>query len=150
MDAEQRSGDACSIAMREAIFRAIYIECARLTGAASCGDHPRLVSGALQIISKEYRTALRPRDIAERVGVTAAHLSHELRRRTGRSPSEWIAQARIDAAKLRLLSSRDSVSTIAAAVGYTDVSQLNRQFRQLTSMSPHAWRNANKASHPAN
>lgn len=39
-----------------------------------------------------------------------------------------------------------SVGTIAAAVGYGEVSQLNRQFRQLTGASPGAWRRANRLS----
>jgi AraC-like DNA-binding protein len=149
--AERQDQNACSIAMREALYRAVHIECARTMGVATCANHPPLVASALRIIKTEYRAPLRPRDIAARIGVTPAHLSHEVQQRTGRSPSEWIAYTRIEAAKLRLLSSRDTLGTIAEAVGYADVSQLNRQFRKTTGASPDSWRraNANKARHSA-
>jgi AraC-like DNA-binding protein len=144
---EQRDGSACSVALSEALYRAVHIECARAMGIATCAQYSPLVTNALQVVRSEFATALRPRDIASRVGVTAAHLSHEVKRQTGRSPSEWIAHTRIEAAKLRLLSSRDTVSDIAESVGYADVSQLNRQFRHALGLSPQAWRqaNANKA-----
>lgn len=149
IDVEQRRGDACANALSEALYRAVSIECARTIGIASCSSHSRIVTDALQIMSREYASALRPRDIAARVGVTPAHLSHEVRRQTGRPPSDWICQARIDAAKLLLVSSAQSVSAIAACVGYGDVSQLNRQFRQTTGASPDAWRRTNKRSRSA-
>jgi AraC-like DNA-binding protein len=149
IDIEQRSANACSFAMREALHRAIHIECARAMGIARCADHSRVVEKALRIISTDYAGTLRPRDVAERVGVTAAHLSHELKRSTDRSPSEWIAHARIEAAKQKLVSSSDSVSAIAEAIGYADVSQLNRQFRQATGIAPGAWRRANRARYCA-
>lgn len=149
IDAERRNRDACSLALSEALYRAVNIECARVMGVASCSQYSKLVAGALQIISHEHTSNLRPRDIAARIGVTPAHLSHEVQRQTGRSPSDWIARARIDAAKMRLLSSAQSVSTIAMSVGYGDVSQLNRQFRRIAGVTPDAWRRANKSPHSA-
>jgi AraC-like DNA-binding protein len=100
----------------------------------------------MEIIDAEYSRPLRPKDIAARLGVSATHLSHELQRRTGRSPSEWITQARVGAAKKLLLTSQHSMAAIAEAVGYGDVSQLNRTFRKLTGVSPAAWRRAHSAS----
>jgi AraC-like DNA-binding protein len=146
---EQRDQNACSLAMQEALYKAVHIECARAMGLATCSGHTPVVANALKIIQAEFEAPLRPRDIAARIGVTPAHLSHELRLRTGRSPSEWISHTRIEAAKLRLLSSRDTVSAIAEAVGYADVSQLNRQFRKMMGASPDTWRrsNANSARH---
>ena len=142
---EQRNGDACSRALCETLTRALQIECARAVGIARCGNQSRIVAGALQIINSEYSRPLRPKEIAERLGVSAAHLSHELQRRTGRSPSEWITHARLEAAKTLLLTSQNSTATVAEAVGYGDVSQLNRMFRQHTGASPAAWRRAQPA-----
>lgn len=147
---EQRNGDACSRALCETLTRALQIECARVVGIARCGNQSRLVAGAMQIISAEYSRPLRPKEIAERLGVSAAHLSHELQRRTGRSPSEWIMHTRVEAAKTLLLTSPNSTAVVAEAVGYGDVSQLNRTFRQLTGASPAAWRRANGAHNSTN
>lgn len=147
---EQRQQDACSRALCESLTRALHIECARAVGVARCDNQSRVVAGALDIISSEYVQPLRPKDIAERIGVSAAHLSHELQRRTGRSPSEWIMHTRVEAAKSLLLTSRSSIAVVAEAVGYADVSQLNRAFRQLAGTSPAAWRHANGASSTTN
>ena len=59
-------------------------------------------------------------------------------------------RTRVDAAKSLLLTSRSSIAAIAETVGYADVSQLNRAFRQLTNTSPAAWRRANGASFSTN
>ncbi len=147
---EQRNRDACSRALCESLTRALQIECARAVGVARCENQPRVVAAALEIINSEYTQPLRPKDIAERIGVSAAHLSHELKRRTGRSPSEWIMHTRVEAAKSLLLMSREGIAALAEAVGYADVSQLNRSFRQLTGTSPAAWRRANDAPSSAN
>ena len=147
---EQRSRDACSQALCESLTRALQIECARAMGVARCENYSRVVAEALRIITKEYAASLRPRDIAERIGVTAAHLSHELQRQTGRSPSQWIMHARVEAAKSLLLMSHSSTVDVAEAVGYSDVSQLNRIFRQFTGATPAAWRRANRAHNSTN
>lgn len=143
---EQRNRDACSRALCESLTRALRIECARAVGIARCDNQSRVVAAALEIISSEYAQSLRPKDIAERIGVSPAHLSHELQRRTGRSPTEWIMHTRVEAAKSLLLTTRHAIATIAEAVGYADVSQLNRTFRQLLGTSPAGWRRANDAS----
>jgi AraC-like DNA-binding protein len=150
IEGEQQRDSVCSLALRDALMKAVHIECARATGVGACGPHPPLVAEALEVIATDYAGPLRPRDIAARVGVSAAHLSHELKRVTGQSPSEWIMQARIDAAKSLLLSSDHPVHRVAEHVGYSDVSLLNRHFRRLTGLAPEAWRRANKARIPAN
>ena len=147
---EQRNRDACSRALCESLMRALRIECARAVGIARCDNQSRVVAAALEIISSEYAQSLRPKDIAERIGVSPAHLSHELQRRTGRSPTEWIMHTRVEAAKSLLLTTRHAIATIAEAVGYADVSQLNRTFRQLMGTSPAGWRRANDASSSTN
>lgn len=147
---EQRNRDACSRALCESLTRALHIECARAVGVARCDNQSRVVAAALDIISSEYTQSLRPKDIAERIGVSAAHLSHELQRRTGRSPSEWIMHTRVEAAKSLLLTTRQAIAAVAEAVGYADVSQLNRTFRHFTGTSPAAWRRANHAPSSTN
>lgn len=147
---EQRNRDACSRALCESLARALRIECARAVGIARCDNQSRVVATALDIISSEYARSLRPKDIAARIGVSAAHLSHELQRRTGRSPTQWIMHTRVEAAKSLLLTTRQAIAHVAEAVGYADVSQLNRTFRQLTGASPAAWRRANDASSSTN
>lgn len=143
---EHGRADPCSLAMKESLLHAVHVQCARAVNAGHCGTFSPVIARALAIIQTEFVGELRPRDIADRVGITAAHLSHEFRRQTGKSPSEWIAQMRIDAARRELLLSNATLSTVAERVGYADVSQLHRQFRRAVGMTPDAWRRANANS----
>lgn len=140
---EQHRADACSLAMKDSLLQAVHVQCARALSAGRCGAFSPLIARALTIIRSEFRTPLRPRDIAERVGVTAAHLSHEFKRRTGRSPSEWLESTRMDAARRGLLLTRATVSAVAEQAGIQDVSQFHRQFRRTHGLTPDAWRRAN-------
>ncbi len=49
-------------------------------------------------------------------------------------------RVRIDAAKERLETTRDSIDKITWAIGYKDVSSFSRLFKQHTQISPRAYR----------
>jgi AraC-like DNA-binding protein len=140
---EQERADACSLAMKDALLQAVHVQCARAINGGYCGTRSPMIARALAIIQSESSSPLRPRDVAERIGVSAAHLSHEFSRQTGKSPSEWIATTRMDAARRELLLTRATVSTVAERVGFADVSQFHRHFRRSHGMTPDAWRRAN-------
>ena len=54
--------------------------------------------------------------------------------------TQLIAQRRVDAAKVMLLSGGASVSEIAGAVGFSDYNYFARIFKSFTGMSPRAFR----------
>ena len=61
----------------------------------------------------------------------------------GSTITQLIAQRRVDAAKVMLLSGGASVSEIAGAVGFSDYNYFARIFKSFTGMSPRAFRKGN-------
>ena len=59
---------------------------------------------------------------------------------TGELPLKYLQRVRIDAAKERLETTRESIDKITWAVGYKDVSSFCRLFKQHTQISPRAYR----------
>lgn len=57
----------------------------------------------------------------------------------GRSPADYVAEVRIDAAK-RMLDSGRSVSEISRELGYASDEGFSRAFRRRTGVNPSAWR----------
>ncbi len=73
--------------------------------------------------------------IAERVGVSHAHLSRQFKRDFGMSPSEYLRRLRVADAPLRLARGEDIIN-VSLDVGYNDLSRFYKQFRKTTNTSP--------------
>lgn len=58
----------------------------------------------------------------------------------GQSLSTYLQRLRVEASCQRLLASRDTVSSIAQAVGYTDLKHFTAVFRRHMGMTPRAFR----------
>ncbi|MFH1707408.1 MAG: AraC family transcriptional regulator [Planctomycetota bacterium] len=69
--------------------------------------------------------------LACRVHLSPIHFRREFRRRTGRTPLDYITGLRMTAAK-RLLAQGRSIKETAAAVGYGDEFYFMRMFRKVT------------------
>jgi YesN/AraC family two-component response regulator len=63
----------------------------------------------------------------------------------GSTLTHMIAQRRVNAAKLLLSRSDTPVSTVAEAVGISDYNYFSKVFRNLTGMTPSAFRKAHRA-----
>jgi AraC-like DNA-binding protein len=110
-------------------------------------DSQELRTGAedsLQVLLDRIRE--RPGDdwrvgtIADRLGVTPQHLGRLFRGATGRSPKEYVLEARTQAARAYLTESSLPVKRIAAELGFHDEFHFSRQFRSRTGVTPSAWR----------
>ncbi|NJC34199.1 AraC family transcriptional regulator [Sphingomonas jejuensis] len=85
--------------------------------------------------------ALRVHDLAACAGVHPSHLARAFARHIGCSPGAAIRRVRIDrvAAALR---TRQSITTVAAAHGFSDHAHLTRCFRSAFGVTPSAFRTA--------
>ena len=101
--------------------------------------HPATVL-ACEIINQEYRETLSLGSVARRVNVSAGYFSILIKRATGLNFVAYLAQLRVEKAKNLLENPRFRVSEVAFEVGFGSVSQFNRTFRRLASMSPRAYR----------
>jgi AraC family transcriptional regulator len=79
-------------------------------------------------------------DIAHLTGMSPFHFSRLFKQSTGLSPHQYLLQQRIERAKQLLKQTDQSILDIALACGFSSHSHLSRKFRQLTTMTPKAYR----------
>jgi AraC-like DNA-binding protein len=85
----------------------------------------------------------RPPDVARLArarGMSRSHFSHAFKAATGLSPAQFVAQIRLEEVTRRLLTTRQTLDTIAAEVGYADATHLCKVFRRHYHMSPGSFR----------
>ena len=78
--------------------------------------------------------------LARQVGVSPEHFARQFRRHFGKSPKDYLIDARIARAQDLLSQHELSVTRIAELLGYADVFFFSRQFKARTGLSPLQWR----------
>jgi AraC-like DNA-binding protein len=87
--------------------------------------------------SRPWRLA----ELADHARMSESNLSWVFREATGQSPIEYLIHLRLQKA-MALLRHRDwSITEIAYRVGFNDSNYFSRQFKQVTGMTPSAYRN---------
>lgn len=94
----------------------------------------------LRMISRDIRTAPRPRQIADEIGVSISYFYDLFRKETGTVPAAYIRKLRYEKARELLTQSSSSVKEIANLAGFHDVSHFVREFQKLYGMSPKHFR----------
>jgi AraC family transcriptional regulator len=79
-------------------------------------------------------------DLAQLLGMSQSHFSQLFKRSMGMSAHQYLLQQRIERAKQLLKQTDQSVVDIALACGFNSHSHLSKQFRQLTGLTPKAYR----------
>lgn len=100
----------------------------------------RLVKQALAYLHQNYSRTITRSELAEMVGVSDNYLTQIFHQELGLSPLECLNRLRILKARELLIAGDDSVSLIAARVGFDDPAYFSRVFRKLTGKSPNAYR----------
>jgi AraC family transcriptional regulator len=79
-------------------------------------------------------------DLAQLLSMSQFHFSHLFKQSIGISPYQYLFQQRVERAKQLLKQTERSITDIALACGFNSHSHLSKQFRQLTGMTPKAYR----------
>lgn len=79
-------------------------------------------------------------DLARRAGYSPDHFSRVFQKVIGRTPTQYVIDAKMDRARLLLAESRFTVGEVAAALGYDNPHFFSRQFRQQNGAPPTAFR----------
>jgi AraC-like DNA-binding protein len=98
------------------------------------------MADAVDRILHHYAEPLRVEQLAEIVEVSLAQFERRMKRIFNLSAGQFIIKTRITAAATRLTQTEESISEIALVCGFCDQSALSKQFRQITGMSPRAYR----------
>ncbi|MEH2002620.1 MAG: AraC family transcriptional regulator [Nostoc sp.] len=104
-----------------------------------------LLDKVFQFIEANYNQPISLSDVAIAVGYCAAYLTDLVRRNTGHTVNDWIAERRMLAARALLLETDQCVSQIAQAVGYQHEGYFFRQFRKYHGITPQAFRKTQRS-----
>jgi AraC family transcriptional regulator len=95
-----------------------------------------------ELLMSDLSADLTLADLADVCGLSTGHFSHAFRQTVGCPPHQWLIAQRVDRAKQLILNTRQPLSEIALATGFTDQSHFTRVFTQRVKTSPAAWRRA--------
>lgn len=102
----------------------------------------RRITAALRRIEAEVDENLSLADLARTAAMSPYHFLRTFRAVVGMTPHQFILQMRLLRVAARLARSNDSISALAYAAGFGDLSTFNRRFRQVMGSSPSAYRAA--------
>jgi len=109
---------------------------ARMKHPSGIVAHAHLIDDVLTYLEKNYQESLSRATVAKKFGVSASHLSHLLKEKTGRTFSEFITRYRLEAASQLLINTDHSIVDVANEAGFCDQSYLAKIFRKYKGCSP--------------
>lgn len=99
------------------------------------------VNHAVAYIQNHYSIPVSIEEISDYVGINRSYLSSLFKEYTGMPPVKYLQNFRITRAQHMLTVTDISVESIALSCGYQSPEAFHKIFRQLTGMSPKAFRN---------
>lgn len=108
-----------------------------------------VISPALAFINKEPQHAFKIRELAKLCHISETHFRRVFSEYMKMSPVKYINQVRIRQACDELKRSNDSINVIAARAGFSSLSTFNRNFRQITGVTPQQLRKHPELYEPA-
>jgi transcriptional regulator GlxA family with amidase domain len=95
---------------------------------------------AQELIEAQSSRGLSVAELASRMNMSGRNFVRRFKAATGNTPIEYIQRVRIEAAKHALESGNDPVDSVAARIGYEDVSSFRSVFKRETGVSPMDYR----------
>lgn len=95
----------------------------------------------LQIwITEHLQARLSVEDLAERMSMSVRNFERVFTREVGTTPSQYLLQMRVEAARLQLERPNGSLKHVAAAAGFGNVDVMRRAFVRLLGVTPRRYR----------
>jgi AraC family transcriptional regulator len=94
----------------------------------------------LNYIHDHLEQNIRLADLATLLDISQFHFCHLFKQAVGIAPYQYLLQQRIERAKQLLKQTDQSVMAIAFLCGFNSHSHLSKQFRQVTGLTPTAYR----------
>ncbi|WP_234984622.1 helix-turn-helix domain-containing protein [Pilibacter termitis] len=100
----------------------------------------------LDMIESNYMNPMFSLDeMAMHFDVSLSKMSQMIKEETGNNFSKYVQQLRIDKAKELLIATNKPVKEIVLDIGYSDISNFTRKFRETVGLPPGEFRKVNKA-----
>ena len=96
----------------------------------------KLVLRAVEYIQDQLGTDLTVSGIAQAVGMSPYHFTRLFKASTGRTPYQYVVDARVKKAKELLTTGKFTISEVAYHVGFADQSHLTRHFKRVFGLPP--------------
>lgn len=112
----------------------------RLKDSSDQGLPPALLNRALEYINDHLDQNLKLVDLAREVGMSRYYFSRLFKKSMGVAPHQYAIKQRIKKAKGLLRQTNTPIAMIARQCGFTNPSHLSKYFRQLTGVTPKAFR----------
>jgi len=136
---EHKQADACSILTIEGLV----LEMLAIVGRMKDGrkeQSPPWLSRAIELMNAEFRNNWRVQDIAREIGVHPFHLSRVFRNTHRQTIGEYIHKLRITYACKQLTLPDSDLATVALSAGFADQAHFTRVFKNITGITPGAYR----------
>ncbi len=104
------------------------------------GLPPSQLRYVLDYIDSHLDQEIKLAHLAELLDISQFHFSRLFKQSIGVSPHQYLIQQRVERAKQLLKQTKQSIVEIALDCGFNSHSHLSKQFRQLTGMTPKAYR----------
>lgn len=111
-----------------------------MRGEGTSDGLPPAIRNAIEMFDAHVEDPLRIPDVASAVAMSQRHFERLFKRATGQSPLRYYLNLRLAKARQRILYSTDSLTEIAASVGYARSAPMIRHYARAFGVSPQAER----------
>jgi AraC family transcriptional regulator len=145
---ESARNDGDEAELEETALRLAGAVAATLSGKNSAPEpnlrDERRVTAALRLIEAKADEPLSLSDLAHAAAMSPYHFLRTFRAVVRMTPHQFILHTRLHRAAVRLRQTGDTISAIAFAAGFNDLSTFNRRFQRVVGLSPSAYRAASR------
>lgn len=103
-------------------------------------NNQRRIDDAIAHIKANIGRAIGLNDLASLAGMSRFHFAREFRAHSGITPMRCRTMARMECAKVKLVTRKKSISAVSASCGFASQSHMTRVFRATTGETPAAFR----------
>jgi AraC family transcriptional activator of pobA len=100
----------------------------------------------IEMVSEHFKTEKELSFYAEKLHISIKYLSISVKETTNTPPTTFIANTLLNEAKVLLLSTKKTISIIAAELNFSDQYAFGKFFKKHTDLSPRNYRNRNKTT----
>lgn len=132
------AANLCFALLQQLVHEHLSLRSTRASGTTR--HHLEIMHDAARQIREQPGAIKSVADLAHRAGYSPDHFSRVFQKVIGRTPTQYVIDAKMDRARLLLAESRFTVGEVSTALGYDNPHFFSRQFRQQNGAPPTAFR----------